>query len=359
MPRRQARLQHHAPIRRSLVLNKASALVSAAVADSAAILCHLPAGAAQETRYPLSIENCGRTLTFNKAPSRAFADGQNSAEVFYLLGLGDKVVGSALWIGQVLEGFEEVDARVPRIAERDPSFEGILATKPDFVATQFQWQIGPEGVVATVEQFEEMGIPVYTAPADCHLKGRKAGGAEPPKFSMDLVYQEIEEVARIFNVSSRGEKVIAEMEARKEAAKARIAALKGDVSAVFWYSSAKINADPYVAGEGGVPAYLLSEFGIENVIGSNEEWPTVGWETIAKANPTLIFAGDMTRRRFEGDDLAVKLEFLKNDPVASAMDAAQQRRIVEMSVQLMDPTVRTTRGLEILADALEKFQLVR
>lgn len=31
-------------------------------------------------------------LTFEKAPSRAVADGQNSAEVFYLLGLGDKVV---------------------------------------------------------------------------------------------------------------------------------------------------------------------------------------------------------------------------------------------------------------------------
>lgn len=48
-----------------------------------------------------------------------------------------------------------MDASVPCIAELDPSFEGILATKPDFVATQFQWQIGPERVVATVEQFED------------------------------------------------------------------------------------------------------------------------------------------------------------------------------------------------------------
>lgn len=39
-------------------------------------------------------QNCGRELTFHKAPSRAFAGGQNSAEVFYLLGLGDKVVGT-------------------------------------------------------------------------------------------------------------------------------------------------------------------------------------------------------------------------------------------------------------------------
>jgi iron complex transport system substrate-binding protein len=340
-------------------LKKADALISATLAASAVLFCSASAGTAQETRYPLSIENCGRTLTFEKAPSRAVADGQNSAEVFYLLGLGDKVVGSALWIGPVLEGFEEVDARVPRIAEFDPSFEGILATKPDFVATQFQWQIGPEGVVATVEQFEELGIPVYTAPADCHLKGKQAEGTEPPKFSMDLIYQEIEEVARIFNVSARGAEVISAMKVREQAAKARISALKGDVSAVFWYSSAKLNADPYVAGEGGVPAYLMSELGIRNVVDSDEEWPTVGWETIAKTNPTLIVAGDMSRRRFESDALAVKLDYLKTDPVASLMDAARQGRIVEMKVQFMDPTVRTIRGLEILANGLERLNLVQ
>ena len=313
-------------------------------------------GLAQEIPYPLTIENCGRQLTFDKAPSRVFADGQNSAEIFYLLGLGDKVVGTALWIGPVLEGFEEVDAQVPRIAEFDPSFEGILATKPDFVATQFQWQIGPEGVVAKVKQFEELGVPVYTAPADCHMKGKKADGDEPTKFSMELIYREIDEIARIFNVADRGKTVIGEMRAREQAVKARIGMLEGDVSAVFWYSSAKLNADPYVAGEGGVPAYLMAELGIRNVVDSGEEWPTVGWETIAKANPKIIIAGDMTRRRFEGDDIAVKLEFLKHDPVASMMEAAQQGRIVDMSVQFMDPTIRTIRGLEVLADALARFK---
>ncbi|NSZ60154.1 hypothetical protein [Agrobacterium tumefaciens] len=93
----------------------------------------------------VSMHEHGRTLTFGKTPSRAVADGQNSAEVFYLLGLGDKVVGSALWIGPVLEGFEEVDARVPRIAELDPSFEGILATKPDFIATPMADRSGGRG----------------------------------------------------------------------------------------------------------------------------------------------------------------------------------------------------------------------
>ena len=67
----------------------------------------------------------------------------------------------------------------------------------------------------------------------------------------------------------------------------------------------------------------------------------------------------MTVRRFEGHDIAVKLDFLKHDPVASVMEAAQQGQSVEMSVQLMDSTIRTIRGLEVLADALERLALAR
>lgn len=81
--------------------------------------------------------------------------------------------------------------------------------------------------MAKVEQFEELGIPVYTTRADCHLKGKKADGDEPPKSSMDLVDREIDEIARIFNVADRGKAIIGEMKAREQAVKARIGADKG------------------------------------------------------------------------------------------------------------------------------------
>lgn len=55
----------------------------------------------------------------------------------------------------------------------------------------------------------------------------------------------------------------------------------------------------------------MSTLGVKNVIDSQDEWPTVGWETIAKANPTVIVAGKMDRRRFPADDVDVKLDFLK------------------------------------------------
>jgi len=61
-----------------------------------------------------------------------------------------------------------------RLADNDPSFESVLSKKPDLITVQFQWQVGPEGVVAKPEQFEELGIPVYTSPSDCVGKENSA-----------------------------------------------------------------------------------------------------------------------------------------------------------------------------------------
>ena len=87
---------------------------------------------------------------------------------------------------------------------------------------------------------------------------------------------------------------------------------------------------------------------------SSEEWPTVGWETIAKANPTYIVLADLQRRKFPADAVEVKMEFLKNDPVASQMDAVKEGRVLILDAHAMDATIRTISGLELMAEAMEK-----
>lgn len=315
---------------------------------------------ATETAYPLTLQNCGRQITIDKAPTKTVSIGQSSTEILYLLGLADKVVGTALWVGPVLKGYEEVNARIDRLADNDPSFESVLARKPDLVTVQFQWQVGPEGVVARPEQFEELGIPVYTSPSDCVGKENSAAsdGVRHQVFTMDLVYREIRELAEIYNVQDKGEAVVADLKAREEAARAKIASAKGKLSAVFWFSSAA-DADPYVAGRNGAPGYIMSALGIENIIKTDDEWPTVGWETIARANPTMIVAGSMERRRYPLDSLEAKLDFLKSDPVASLMPAVAKGYVFDMDAQAMNPTIRTIEGIELLADSIAKAGLAQ
>ncbi|ACP21716.1 Fe III ABC transporter, periplasmic-binding protein (plasmid) [Sinorhizobium fredii NGR234] len=314
---------------------------------------------AAETSYPLTLTNCGHQVIFQKAPDRAVSIGQSSTEILYLLGLQDRMVGTAVWIGPVINGYEEANAKVERLADNDPSFESVVARKPDLVTAQFQWHVGPEGIVARPEQFEELGVPVYTSPADCVGKDNSGGGdgVRHTVFTMDLIYQEITELVQIFNVQERGEKLVAELKAREEAAKKKIASADGRLSAVFWFSSAELDIDPYVAGKNGAPGYIMRSLGIRNVVDSEEEWPTVGWETIAKSGPTLVVAGKMERRRFPADDIAVKHKFLESDPVTSLMPAVKEGHVVEMDAQAMNPTIRTIEGIEVLADAVEKSGL--
>lgn len=312
------------------------------------------AAAADET-FPLTIENCGQSLTFETPVASSVTVGQAATEVLYALGLGDKVLGTSVWFNDVLPEYAEVNAKVERLADNDPSFESVVAKRPGLVAAQYEWHVGPEGIVAKREQFHDLGIPTYVLPADCAGKDNTTGGdgTRTEMFTTESLYQGIEELAAIFGAAEKGAELVAGYKAREAAAvaKAQEVALK-DASAVFWFSSPEMESDPFVAGQKGAPGYMMQQLGLRNVIETDEEWPTVGWETIAKANPTVIVIARMDRRRFAADDYEKKLEFLRTDPVASQMDAVKNGRIVVMDAQAMDATIRAIPALEDLAAEL-------
>ncbi|MBL3584195.1 ABC transporter substrate-binding protein [Rhodovulum sulfidophilum] len=334
-------------------MNTKTALLSAAL-----LVC---AGTAQATDYPLTLENCGQTLSFDAAPARTVTVGQATTEILYLLGLGPTVTGTSVWFTNVLPQFAELNAGIPRLADNDPSFESVAAETPDLVTVQHEWHVGPQGIVATREMFHDIGVPTYVLPSDCASKDNSRGsdGTRSEMFSTASIHRSIEELARIYDVEDRGAELVDELKAREAAAieHARALDLPEGVSAVFWYSSAEMDIDPYVAGRKGAPGYMMQELGIENVVASDEEWPTVGWESIAKADPTVIVLAEMTRRRFPADDVEKKLEFLRTDPVAKEMTAVRENRIVVMDLQAMEATVRAVYGLEELSAALAGLDL--
>ncbi|MEQ9433827.1 ABC transporter substrate-binding protein [Thalassospira sp.] len=317
------------------------------------------ASVATATEYPLTIENCGRSVTFNKAPERVVSLGQSNTEILYMLGLADKVVGTAVWFNPVLEQYSTANEAIPRLADNDPSFESVVGQKPDLVTNQYQWHVGPNGAVGTIKQFSELSIPVYTAPADCVGKDNSTGGdgTRIDAFSMDLIYQAITEMAEIFDVEDRGATLVADIKSREKTARDRVSAVDGSgISTLFWFSSAEIDVDPFVAGQKGAPAYIANVLGVKNVVQSDDEWPKVGWETIARANPDIIAIGKMDRRRFPADDWELKMKFLQTDPVTSQMEAVKSGNIIVLDALSMNPTIRTVDGIEKLADAVEEFQ---
>ncbi|MCK9798292.1 ABC transporter substrate-binding protein [Pseudomonas sp. MAFF 302030] len=315
--------------------------------------------AAPATQYPLTVENCGARLTFNQAPARAVTIGQSGTEMLYALGLGSKLAGTSLWFNDVLPEFKTQNDAVERLADNDPSFESVIGKRPGLVAVQFEWMVGAQGVVGTREQFEELKIPVYLMPSDCEGKDNLSGadGTRLETFRIDSLYKSIEQLAQIFDVQARGEQLVGQLKARLAAAVAKAAPAQGQApSAVFWFSSADLDIDPYVAGRKGIPDFMLNTLGMRNVIESDEEWPTVGWETIAKANPTFLIIARMDRRRFPADDYQKKLQFLKNDPVTRNMDAVKHDRILIIDAHAMQASLRLFDGIDALAQASQRLQ---
>jgi iron complex transport system substrate-binding protein len=220
------------------------------------------------------------------------------------------------------------------------------------VAVQFEWMVGAQGVVGTREQFDELKIPTYLLPSDCEGKDNLVGadGTRLQPFKVDSIYKSVSQLAEIFDVQDRGTALNTDLTSRLDKAKARLAGKDlSDTSALFWFSSADLDIDPYVAGRQGVADYMLQTLGVRNVVESTEEWPTVGWETLAKANPTWLIIARMDRRRFPADDFEKKLEFLRSDPVTRNMEAVRHNRIVVLDADAMQAGIRLFRGLDTLS----------
>ncbi|MGV0877533.1 ABC transporter substrate-binding protein [Martelella sp. FLE1502] len=319
------------------------------------ILASGPALAAS-TSYPLEIENCGETVVFEKAPENAVALGQNSAEIMLLLGLEDRMAATAFWPNDVLPELAEANDKVETLTVEFPTLEAVLQQQPDFVAAMLTTLMGPDSRVAKRGDFEDLGIPTYLSPSACStsLDTGDAYGSRDQLWNMDLLYKEIDDLARIFDVQDRGEAVIADFKAR-EAALRETFPQNEDLTFLFWFSSASAADDAYLGGGNGPSGFIADLLGGRNALDTKAEWPTLNWEGIMAADPTVIVATQVDRNRWDLDKAENKIEFLENDPTVSQMDAVQNGRIVVMSGAAMNPSIRTLYGAEEIAKQIKAF----
>lgn len=322
-------------------------------------LAALPAPAlAEPTRYPLTLTNCGVEITVAEAPQNAVALGQNSAEILLMLGLEDRLAASAFWPTKVLPELEAANAQVEILTVELPTLEGILAREPDFVAAQLPLLLGEDSKVARRGDFADLGIPSYLSPGICNTRDNAGDiyGSRDALWNMELLYQEIDELSRIFDVADRGQALIARFRQREADLRARFAEAgtgSEPETFLFWFSSPSAADDAYLGGRNGASGFIADLLGGTNAITTQAEWPTVGWEGIIAADPTYIVAASLDRDRWELDRAETKIAFLTSDPSVSQMPAVREGRILTMNGAAMNPTIRTLYGAEELAEQLE------
>nr|WP_254405004.1 ABC transporter substrate-binding protein [Streptomyces sp. AC627_RSS907] len=304
--------------------------------------------------YPRTVSDCGQQVRITAPPRRAVSLNQGTTEILLSLGLEDRMAGTATWTDPVMKGLEKANAGVPRLADDMPSFETVLDAEPDFVAASFASTLGTGGV-ATRERFTELGVPAYLSPSDCVGKdnGGDGDGSRVEPLTMDTVYAEVRDLARVFGVEQRGEELVAGLRSRIDRATSGIDA--SGVTLMYWFAN---STSPYLAGCCGAPGIMTRAVGAKNVMDdTHEEWPQAGWETVADRDPDVLVLGDLTRRSQTAETAAKKIEFLESNPVTRNMTAVRKKRYVLLSGQAMNPTVRSVEGVEKLAAALRSHGL--
>lgn len=154
---------------------------------------------------PVTIENCGRTETFTKAPTRSVAMTPGQAALLARLGVGSTVVGVAQVPGGALA--DELGTQLPAeaavlSADKPPAREVTLKARPEVVVSPTGYEFTAEKGFASVEQLHAARAGAYVATAGCFTRRSSA--------TVEDLFVDIENLGRIYGRSADAERVAGE-----------------------------------------------------------------------------------------------------------------------------------------------------
>jgi iron complex transport system substrate-binding protein len=300
------------------------------------ILNDLPPAEPDLSTYPVTVENCGRELTFDAPPERVISLWQPPTEMLLALGIQDRIIALAGSYAPYADVFAPIVEGIPAIgsAMAWPAREVLLAEQPDFVISEGLDSFGYDASLgyATVEEIEASGAAVY-ASAACSY----ANPEETPR-NIDRVLNDIRTLGVIFGVSERAEALIARMEAQRQAV---LDAVEGrEPVRVAFYNGGE---GPLFVLNSSMWADLLVTAGGESVFDASAFQVSV--EEFAAADPEVILMGTYPGQSAE--DLSAFLQ-----TTFPTVLAIQNERLYPVETISVENSIRIMYGLETIARAL-------
>ena len=297
--------------------------------------------AAPALAYPVTVQSCDREITFDAAPERAVSNDVNLTEMMLVLGLTDRMVG---YTG--ISGWNKLDeeiragvAELPELSERYPSREVLIGADTDFWFAGWNYGMRVGGEV-TPETLEPFGIRVYELTESCiHIMDRD-------RVAVDDMFNDIRNLATIFDVSDRAEELIAGWQAELDEIKATIP--EGEPLRVFVYDSGEDT--PFTSGRYAMPTAMIEAAGGRNIMDDVESsWTRVAWEPVVERNPEVIVIvnyGEVTAEQ--------KIDFMKSNPAFAELDAVVNDRFTVLEYVEATPGPRNIGAIRALAEAFHR-----
>jgi len=301
-----------------------------------------PAGApSKTTAYPVTVTNCGTSVTYAKAPQRAVSNDINTTEDMLALGLESRMVGTFGVTGDgpvgqpvpapYLAGFHQVRDVSPDYFTK----EELVGLHPDFLFAG--WNYGLQtGTSLTPQGLAQFGIKTLALTESCvHVqKGTTT-------VSISDTYQDLRNLGEIFNVRAKAQQVISVMQAQVAAAQAKVAGLKPVT--VFDYDSGE--AAPFTGPGLATLNALISLGGGTNIFASlKQSFTSVSWEQVVKADPQCIIIND-----YGTPTAAQKEKFLETSPITRNLAAVKNHCFLPLSYDEVTPGPRNSQAVAAIA----------
>lgn len=286
-------------------------------------------------------ENCGVKVDIATPPKKAITLNQGATEVMLALGLEDSMAGTAYLDDEIPEQWKAAYDKVKVLAKEYPSKEQFLAAKPDFAYASYASAFTTKDGVGTREELAGEKIATYLSPFGCP-KGTKK--ADP---TMENAWGELHQVAKIFGVTDRADKIVAEQKKTLETLKKENA---GKGKTALWFDSSKKQV-PYVgAGKGG-PQIVMDTVGLKNIYADLDgAWGEGNWEKIVAADPDVIVLADAS-----WDTAQKKIEYLESDPVLKDLKAVKAKAFVTVKFSDSTAGIRLVHGAQVASEQLAKL----
>ena len=225
------------------------------------------------TAYPLEIENCGRTLTFDAAPERIVGIDQISTEILLELGAAASVVGTANQSDPASDAVAGEFETVPVLAANYPTAEELVTAEPDFVVGNLEFlsfsQESGFGGPLTRDELDERGANSFAL---------VCMGEED---STQLLFDRVLQLGQILDAEEVAEAAIAEAQAALDTAADLLAGAEPVPTLI------------YIDGRGPIQTLGtdLADVGGANVLAPDEGGccpPEIGIEAIAERDPAAV-----------------------------------------------------------------------
>lgn len=286
----------------------------------------------EPVKYTFDDGTYKRDVVVKKAPERAITLAQFMTETLLALGLEDKMIGTALMNGDILPEYKEAYDKIPVLEMGEGhsvSKEAFIAMGADFVSG-WEQSIFEEST-GSLEELEEREVVPFVS-----------NGLNNTA-TIETVYDDFRLLGKIFDVSDRAEKVVAQMQ---NTVKPIIEKTKNipenERPKVLLYDSGESEA---FVGGAGLPTNLIKLAGGKNIFSDlNVDYGVVSFESILDRNPDIIVVTDY----LSGLPAEKKIENFKKIPGMSELNAVKNNRIYIVNLVEMAPGVRNAKTVEKL-----------